>query len=127
MTTVSRSARLRTVLRWPAGIALVSWRYMWRTVPLHRSEEPGNRADLPDLAYDTSGFADRHQPLDAGVGPMLHRSYAVRIAGSAMTPEALIDLVSSRLNDAAPEMAVFRKTRGTAVTIRTRWVPWPAG
>lgn len=127
MTTVSRSARLRTVLRWPAGIALVSWRYMWRTVPLHRSEEPGNRADPPDLAYDTSGFADRHQPLDAGVGPMLHRSYAVRIAGSAMTPEALIDLVSSRLNDAAPEMAVFRKTRGTAVTIRTRWVPWPAG
>jgi uncharacterized protein (UPF0548 family) len=118
MTTVSRSARLRTVLRWPAGIALVSWRYMWRTVPLHRSEEPGNRADLPDLAYDTSGFADRHQPLDAGVGPMLHRSYAVRIAGSAMTPEALIDLVSSRLNDAAPEMAVFRKTRGTAVTLR---------
>jgi hypothetical protein len=118
MTTVSRSARLRTVLRWPAGVAMVSWRYMWRTVPLHRSEEPGNRTDLPDLAYDTSGFAGRHQPLDAGVGPMLHRSYAVRIAGSAITPEALIDLVSSKLNEAAPEMAVFRKTRGTSVALR---------
>ena len=119
MTTVSRSARLRTVLGWPAGIAVVSWRYMWRTIPLHRSEEAGTRAaDLPDLAYDISGFADRYQPLDAGVGPVLHRSYAVRIAGSDMTPSALIDLVSARLNQAAPEMAVFRKTRGARDSLR---------
>ena len=119
MTTGSRSARLRTVLRWPAGIAIVSWRYMWRTIPLHRSEEAGTRAaDLPDLAYDTSGFASRHQPLDAGVGPMLHRSYAVRIAGSDMSPSALIDLVSARLNQASPEMAVFRKTRGAHDSLR---------
>jgi uncharacterized protein DUF1990 len=118
MMTVSRPARLRTVLGWPAGIAVVSWRYMWRTIPLHRSEETGTRADLPDLAYDTSGFADRHQSLDAGVGPLLHRSYAVRIAGSSMTPAALIDLVSARLNQASPEMAVFRKTRGARSALR---------
>ncbi|HEX4062890.1 MAG TPA: DUF1990 family protein [Streptosporangiaceae bacterium] len=118
MTTVSRSARLRTVLAWPAGIALVSWRYMWRTIPLHRSEEPGTRADLPDLAYDTSGFADRHQRIDAGVGPVLHRTYAVRIAGSSMSPQALIDVVSARLNQASPEMAVFRKTRGARSALR---------
>ena len=118
MTTVSRSARLRTVLGWPAGIAVVSWRYMWRTIPLHRSEETGTRADLPDLAYDTSGFTDRHQPLDAGVGPMLHRSYAVRIVGSSMTSSALIDLVSARLNQASPEMAVFRKTHGARTALR---------
>jgi Domain of unknown function (DUF1990) len=118
MTTVSHSARLRTVLRWPAGLAIVSWRYMWRTIPLHRSEEAGTRADLPDVPYDSSGFADRHQPLDAGVGPMLHRSYAVRIAGSNMTPAGLIDLVSAKLNKASPEMAVFRKTRGAADALR---------
>jgi hypothetical protein len=118
MTTVSRSARLRTILGWPAGIALVSWRYMWRTTPLHRSEESGTRADLPDLAYDTSEFADQHQPLDAGVGPMLHRSYAVRIVGSSMTSSALIDLVSTQLNQASPEMAVFRKTRGARSALR---------
>jgi hypothetical protein len=112
MKTATRSARLRTVLGWPAGIALVSWRYMWRTIPLHRSEEPGTRADLPDLAYDTTGFADRLQPLDAGVGPLLHRQYQVRIAGASTTPSALMDLVSGRLNQAAPEMAKFRKTRG---------------
>jgi uncharacterized protein DUF1990 len=118
MTTVSRSARLRTVLGWPVGIAVVSWRYMWRTVPLHRCEESGTRADLPDLTYDTSEFADQHQPLDAGAGPMLHRSYTVRIVGSSMTAPALIDLVSAKLNQASPEMAVFRKTRGARGALR---------
>jgi hypothetical protein len=118
MTTVSRSVRLRTVLGWPVGIAAVSWRYMWRTIPLHRSEEAGTGADLPGSEYDTSGFADRMQSLDAGVGPMLHRSYGVRIVGTSMTPSALIDLVSTRLNQASPEMAVFRKTRGANGTLR---------
>ena len=118
MTTVSRSVRLRTVLGWPVGIAAVSWRYMWRTTPLHRSEETGTRADLPSHAYDSGGFADGLQPLDAGVGPMLHRSYGVRIAGTTMTPAALIDLVSTRLNKASPEMAVFRKTRGAQGALR---------
>ena len=118
MTTVSRSVRLRTVLGWPVGIAAVSWRYMWRTIPLHRSEEAGTRADLPGRVYGTSGFADRLQPLDAGVGPLLHRSYGVRIAGTRMAPSALIDLVSARLNQASPEMAVFRKTRGAQGCLR---------
>ena len=103
---------------WPVGIAVVSWRYMWRTIPLHRSEEAGTRADLPGRVYGTSGFADRLQPLDAGVGPMLHRSYGVRIAGTSMAPSALIDLVSARLNQASPEMAVFRKTRGAQGSLR---------
>jgi len=105
-------------LGWPVGIAAVSWRYMWRTVPLHRSEEAGTRADLPGRVYGTSGFADRLQPLDAGVGPMLHRSYGVRIAGTSMAPSALIDRVSARLNQVSPEMAVFRKTRGAQGSLR---------
>jgi hypothetical protein len=118
MTTANRSARMRTVLRWPAGIAVVSWRYFWRTIPLHRSEEPGTRADLPDADYDTSAFADRLQPVEAGVGPMLHRRYAVRIVGSDMGPEELMDRVSDQLNRASPEMAEFRKTRGRDGVLR---------
>jgi Domain of unknown function (DUF1990) len=46
------------------------------------------------------------------------RSYTVRITGSSMTPAALIDLVAERLNQVSPEMAVFRKTRGTASALR---------
>jgi hypothetical protein len=110
MTTASRWARLRTVLGWPAGIALVSWRYMWRTTPLHRSEEAGGAEDLPDSGHRDED--DGRQRLDAGFGPMLHRSYAVRIVNSAMGPATLIDMVADNLNQASPEMAVFRKTRG---------------
>jgi hypothetical protein len=110
MTTKNRRDRLGIVLRWPIGITLVSWRYMWRTTPLHRSEEAGGRADLPDPVEGAP--ADGIQPLAAGAGPMLHRSYAVRITGSDLEPPALIDLVAAHLNQVSPEMAVFRKTRG---------------
>ena len=34
----SPARRLATATRWPVGIALTSWNYMWRTTPLHRSE-----------------------------------------------------------------------------------------
>jgi hypothetical protein len=111
MTTSSRPGRVATVLRWPLGLAVVSWRYMWRTTPLHRSEEPGSAADLPERwARDTS--QDGRQGLDAGSGPMLHRTYTVRIVRSAVTPTALIERVEANLNRAAPELAVFRKVRG---------------
>jgi uncharacterized protein DUF1990 len=110
MTTKNRRDRLGIVLRWQLGIALVSWRYMWRTTPLHRSEEAGGPADLPVPAAGAG--QDRLQPLDAGSGPMLHRSYSVRITGSDLKPAELIDLVAGNLNRASPEMAVFRRTRG---------------
>ena len=117
MTTASRSARLRTVLGWPAGIALVSWRYMWRTTPMHRSEETGSQTDLPP-PVDDEGPGDGRQGLDQGVGPMLHRLYAVRIVHSPMSPAALIDQVAAKLNQASPETAVFRKTRGAEGSLR---------
>jgi len=118
MTTATRPARLRTVLGWPAGIALVSWRYMWRTTPMHRSEETGSRADLPQPVEGDNAPGDRRQGLSQGVGPMLHRSYAVRIVHSSMSPAELIDMVSTRLNQASPEMAVFRKARGARGSLR---------
>jgi Domain of unknown function (DUF1990) len=110
MGKTTRSSRLRTVLGWPLGIAVVSWRYMWRTTPLHRSEEEGDATDLAGLAGEQPG--DRRQPAAAGVGPLLHRTYSVDIANTQMTPEHLMDRVQSRLNQASPEMATFRKTRG---------------
>ena len=118
MATASRPDRLGIVLRWPVGIALVSWRYMWRTTPLHRSEEVGSSADLPGPPDEDNDTAAGRQPLAAGVGPLLPRSYAVRIVGSAMSPAPLIDLVAANLNQSSPEMAVFRKTRGSSDELR---------
>jgi uncharacterized protein DUF1990 len=112
MSSTSRSAQARTVLSWPAGIAVVSWQYMWRTTPLHRSEVTGSREDLPDPADESSQPGDNRQPASVGVGPLLHRTYAVDIAGSDMDPAVLIDRVAARLNQVTPAVAVFRKTRG---------------
>ncbi|MDQ3716563.1 MAG: DUF1990 family protein [Actinomycetota bacterium] len=111
MTRAGGPARARTVLRWPVGIAVVGWRYLWRTTPLHRSEEQGDTTDLPS-GWDDSGSDGRRQRIGAGVGPLLHRSFAVRIVGSPRSPSELIDLVTANLNRASPEMAEFRKTRG---------------
>jgi Domain of unknown function (DUF1990) len=109
--------RVGTVARWPLGLAIVGWRYMWRTIPVHRSEEPGTLADLPPGWDDTAGGAGQ-QMLADGSGPLLHRTYSVRIAGSPVGPAELIGLVESRLNWAAPEMAVFRWTRGRPGSLR---------
>ncbi|PZS26950.1 MAG: hypothetical protein DLM61_17530 [Pseudonocardiales bacterium] len=118
MTTASRSVRLATVLRWPLGLALVSWQYMWRTTPLHRSEEQGSIADLPEH-WDTDDDPDgRRQGLAAGVGPLLHRVYTVRIGHSTMSPATLMEAVAASLNRVSPEMAVFRKTCGADGPLR---------
>jgi hypothetical protein len=117
MTRENRPSRLGIVLRWPLGLAVVSWRYMWRTTPLHRSEEAGDATDLPARWYQDDGI-HRRQGLDAGAGPMLHRYYAVRIVHSPMSPATLMDTVVANLNRASPEMAVFRKTRGADGPLR---------
>jgi hypothetical protein len=116
MTRGDVPGRAGIVARWPLGLAVVSWRYLWRTTPLHRSEEPGTAADLP-AGWERPAGAGQ-QVLAAGRGPLLHRTYAVRIAGARLGPAALIARVETSLNWASPEMAVFRKTRGAAGGLR---------
>ena len=95
--------------------------------PLHAPlKGPGTLADLPDPVHGPGGQAARQQTLEMGVGPMLHRSYAVRITGSSMTPAALVDLVAERLNQVSPEMAIFRKTRGRQVPCAWAMSSWSA-
>jgi Domain of unknown function (DUF1990) len=113
----NRVSRLATVARWPLGIAQVSWRYMWRTTPVHRTEEDGGSADLPE-GWDRAQAEDGRQPLASGSGDMLHRRYAVRIAGSPMSPAELMAAVTTDLNQQVPEVAVFRKTRGADKGLR---------
>jgi hypothetical protein len=109
---------MRTVLSWPLGIAVVSWQYMWRTTPLHRSEETGDHSDLVGLADDALRAGEGRQPVTDGVGPLLHRCYSADIVRTQMTPETLIDLIASHLNQVSPEMATFRKTSGTGGGVR---------
>ncbi|MGI8758504.1 MAG: DUF1990 family protein [Acidimicrobiales bacterium] len=112
--------RLATTAAWPFGIALTSWRYLWRTTPLHRRELRGSSAT--DAPPPLLPGVEEHglQPAERGVGPLFHRRYKARISGSTTSAEELITRISTNLNQVTPnEMARFTKVRGDETSLRT--------
>jgi hypothetical protein len=71
---LSRSKSIATAARWPLGVGLTSWRYLWRTTPLHRSEVPGALpADAPPALASEFLAQDDIQAAGDGDGPLFHR------------------------------------------------------
>ena len=99
------------VLRWPIGLALITWRYLWRITPVYRQDEEGGPDDLPPPVpdgVDSEGI----QGLADGYGPLLHRRYTVRLTDSRVSPEQAVTQLAAEPNSAAPEdAAVFVKSR----------------
>ena len=90
---------------------------MWRTTPLHRSEQPGTVADRPPPLHDRLSRHELQLPKD-GVGPLYHRLYRVRIREAGVSPEALVARLGADLNCASPtELARFFKTSGASGTL----------
>jgi uncharacterized protein (UPF0548 family) len=105
--------RLRTATRWPVGVGLTSWRYMWRTTPLHRSEVAGELPSDGPPALPPSSAGDEIQRVEAGVGPLFHRLYRARIRDARLGPEELIAEMTADLDRVAPsEFASFNKVLG---------------
>lgn len=105
--------RLKTATRWPAGLLLTSWAYIWRTTVMHRTAVDGTpgRDDAPPIpaAVDPEEI---QRPSD-GFGPLLHRRYGVRIREARMDAEALIARLGADPNVVAPgTLAHFQKVRG---------------
>jgi Domain of unknown function (DUF1990) len=104
--------RLTTATRWPVGIALTSWNYLWRTTPLHRSEAIDEGApDPPELPAGV----DRSELLTPGdgAGPYFHRVYRTRIRETDVTPEELVARIAADVNKVAPgSFARFHKVLG---------------
>jgi hypothetical protein len=99
--------------RWPLGIALTSWRYMWRTTPLHRREceGPASQHSAPSLPGGVS--LDELQRPEDGAGALFHRSYRAVIREADLSATALMARLQSDLDLASPsEFATFRKTCG---------------
>jgi hypothetical protein len=105
--------RLLTTARWPAGVALTSWAYMWRITPMHRDEVAGSiPEDLPP-ALPAGIDLDRVQRVDDGAGPLFHRLYSMRIRESQMPAAELIERTSRDPNEVAPRsFTSFQKQRG---------------
>ena len=100
-------------MRWPVGVALTAWSYMWRTTAVHRWEMTGSPSEdaEPDLP---SGVAlDDVQRSRDGVGPLVHRIYRTRIVGSDLEPEELMERIGADLDRIAPSwFATFQKLDG---------------
>jgi hypothetical protein len=111
--------RLATAARWPAGVALTSWRYLWRTTPLYREEVEGSWDDDAPPSLPDAVDRDDVQWVGHGSGPHFHRRYSVRIQGAAMAAEELMASVMADPDRAAPsEFATFQKLRGDEDTMR---------
>jgi uncharacterized protein (UPF0548 family) len=111
--------RLRTAARWPLGVALTSWRYLWRLTPVERWDWSGLPEQdlgpaLPDALVD-----DDLQAAGDGVGPLLRRLYRVRVRASSLSPEQLVALLAQDLDAIAPsEFASFQKLSGDEGELR---------
>lgn len=112
-TKLPARRRWSPVLRWPYGVALASWRYMWSTTPVHRWVMTGSwDEDAPPHlppGFDHPGL----QSWEDGVGPLLHRIYRTRITGSALSARELIAALREDIDKVAPtEFATFQKAEG---------------
>lgn len=110
---------MTTAARWPVGVALTSWRYLWRTTPLYRDEVEGSWPDdAPPPLADGVDRGEVQRTAD-GAGPHFHRHYSVRIAGARLSAEELTERLMANPDRAAPsEFATFQKLRGDDGTLR---------
>jgi uncharacterized protein (UPF0548 family) len=111
--------RWATAARWPLGVALASWRYLWSTTPVHRWQLSGDWPE--DAPPRIPGDADSAglQRFEDGTGPLVHRLYRTRIVGSAKTPERLMEAIVADLDRIAPsEFATFQKIAGDEGRLR---------
>jgi hypothetical protein len=119
MSTRSRPKVSAVLTRWMFGTALISWRYLWETTPLHRVEREGGGAeDLPPrLPAET--LDDTVQLASDGVGPLFHRRFWVRIVEARLTAYQLMARVVSDFKDFVPsEVVAVRSSRVVGDTLQ---------
>jgi uncharacterized protein (UPF0548 family) len=112
-TKLPMHRRWGTAARWPVGVGLAAWRYMWSTTPVHRWEMRGSwPEDAPPELPSGLGRSDV-QRWEDGVGPLLHRIYRTRIAASPVDDRALMSLLTEDMNRVSPtEFASFQRVDG---------------
>ena len=105
--------KIATALTWPLGMSWTTLHYIWRILPVYRTEREGTLpADLPPPLPDDVSHEHVQTPED-GAGPLFHRVYSSAIAGSEMGAEELAALLAGDPNRVAPwQISRFRKTRG---------------
>jgi hypothetical protein len=111
--------RLPTTLRWPVGVLMTSWSYMWRTTPIRRRELAGTwPADGPPDVDPASSRARLQRPED-GHGPLFRRRYRARVHAPRMPAATLMEAIQADPDRVAPfGLARFVKVVGEAGRMR---------
>jgi hypothetical protein len=109
----STTRRALVAARWPAGIALTSFTYMWRITPMHRDETEGSLPeDLPPELPAGTDLDGVQRPED-GAGPLFHRTYSTRVREATMGAEELVARLAADPNAVTPRtFTSFQKARG---------------
>jgi hypothetical protein len=110
---VSPSRRVATAARWPAGLALTAWSYMWRTTVIHRRELRGAwPQDGPPPIAEHVDEREVQRPED-GTGPLFRRRYRARVVGGGLGAPELMRRVKADPNVVvARRIAHFEKVTG---------------
>ena len=112
------SRRLATAATWPVGVALTSWRYIWRITPIYRVEWDGNIPDdLPRELPDDVSHEDV-QDIAQGTGPLLRRRYSGKIQATDWDAERVMAAIKENPNRVVPRsIARFQKSAGERRTL----------
>lgn len=95
------------VFRWLVGMALVSWRYLWQTTPLHRTEERQPSAAGHEPPVLPVGVSDAEVRLAAdGHGPLFHRLFQIYIEHPRLDAAGLIEAVRRDFGRFVPKEVV---------------------
>jgi hypothetical protein len=110
---VADTRLLTTALRWPGGLLITWWAYVWRITPLHRREVPGSlEADGPPPLPAGTPPAGIQAP-DSGSGAFLRRRYRVDVVDARLDAASVIANLREDINRVVPGgIARFRKVTG---------------
>jgi|tagenome__1003787_1003787.scaffolds.fasta_scaffold20647849_2 hypothetical protein len=110
---------IATPLTWPVGVTWTAWHYVWRILPVWRTDESGTlEADCPP-ALSADVARDGLQLPEDGSGPLFHRAYSGEIARAGVTAEELMSRLAADPNVVSPtRLARFKKTNGNEGEMR---------
>lgn len=111
MSRRARPSAPLTLLRWTLGLGLVSWRYLWQTMPLYRTESADGEDCCRPPALPEALVPPSLQRTGDGVGPLFHRRFQVQVSAPAVTAEQLMTAVTDDFGRFVPsEVVGIRRT-----------------
>lgn len=104
---------LTTAVRWPVGVLVTSWAYVWRVTPLHRREVEGTWAEDGPPALPAGTSLPGIQLPREGSGAFLRRRYRVDVVDGRSGADEVMQSVRADINGVVPGgIARFRKVTG---------------